>query len=142
MEASSHVTLYSVVESTQRVYGVRLCFVSARTNKRHHHQQGWDCKYRTGKGRQGIENDTPLKSKRGTTHITKTTRLRSETGKTSVTIRLASVTARWERETWRQPSTYLWFARAASSSAARATEWPVCRHTMRADTLCTRGYGH
>jgi hypothetical protein len=25
------------VESTQRVYGVRLFFVSARTNKRHHH---------------------------------------------------------------------------------------------------------
>ncbi len=29
--------LYSVVESTQRVYGVRLICVSARTNKRHHH---------------------------------------------------------------------------------------------------------
>jgi hypothetical protein len=36
--ASSHVPLYSLVESTQRVYGVRLIFVSARTNKRHHHQ--------------------------------------------------------------------------------------------------------
>jgi hypothetical protein len=35
---SSHVPLYSLVESTQRVYGVRLFFVSARTNKRHHHQ--------------------------------------------------------------------------------------------------------
>jgi hypothetical protein len=37
VDASSQVFLYSVVESTQRVYGVRLCFVSARTNKRHHH---------------------------------------------------------------------------------------------------------
>jgi hypothetical protein len=35
--ASSHVSLYSLVESTQRVYGIRLLFVSARTNKRHHH---------------------------------------------------------------------------------------------------------
>ena len=35
--ASSHMPLYSLVESTQRVYGVRLFFVSARTNKRHHH---------------------------------------------------------------------------------------------------------
>jgi hypothetical protein len=31
--ASSHVPLYSLVESTQRVYGVGLFFVSARTNK-------------------------------------------------------------------------------------------------------------
>jgi hypothetical protein len=31
------VPLYSVVESTQRVYGLRLIVVSARTNKRHHH---------------------------------------------------------------------------------------------------------
>jgi hypothetical protein len=40
VEASSHVPLYSLVESTQRVYGVRLFFVSARTNKRHHHHPG------------------------------------------------------------------------------------------------------
>jgi hypothetical protein len=38
----SHVPLYSLVESTQRVYGVRLFFVSARTNKRHHHHQRFD----------------------------------------------------------------------------------------------------
>ena len=37
--ASSHVPLYSLVESTQRVYGVRLSFVSARTIKRHHHHR-------------------------------------------------------------------------------------------------------
>jgi hypothetical protein len=37
VEASSHVPLFSLVESTQRVYGVRIFFVSARTNKRHHH---------------------------------------------------------------------------------------------------------
>jgi hypothetical protein len=38
VDASSHVTLCSVVESTQRV-GIwpRLIFVSERTNKRHHH---------------------------------------------------------------------------------------------------------
>jgi hypothetical protein len=35
--ASSHVPLYSLVESTQRIYGFRLFVVSARTNKRHHH---------------------------------------------------------------------------------------------------------
>jgi hypothetical protein len=35
--ASSHMHLCSMVESTQRVYGVKLFFVSARTNKRHHH---------------------------------------------------------------------------------------------------------
>jgi hypothetical protein len=29
----------SMVESTQRVYGSRLSFVSARTNKRHHHHE-------------------------------------------------------------------------------------------------------
>jgi len=44
---SSHVPLYSVVESTQRVYGLRLIFVSERTNKRHHHLIGvsssWNC---------------------------------------------------------------------------------------------------
>jgi hypothetical protein len=34
VDASSHVPLYSVVESTQRVYGLRLIFVSARTNKK------------------------------------------------------------------------------------------------------------
>jgi hypothetical protein len=34
-----YVPLYSLVESTQRVYGVRLFFVSARTNKRHHHHR-------------------------------------------------------------------------------------------------------
>ena len=33
VEASSHVPLYSLVESTQKVYGVSLFFVSARTNK-------------------------------------------------------------------------------------------------------------
>jgi hypothetical protein len=37
VEASSHVPLYSLVESTQRVYDLRLFFVSARTNKAHHH---------------------------------------------------------------------------------------------------------
>ncbi len=37
VEASSHVPLYSSVESTQRVYVAKLFFVSARTNKRHHH---------------------------------------------------------------------------------------------------------
>ena len=37
VEASSHVPLYSLVESTLLVYGARLFFVSARTNKRHHH---------------------------------------------------------------------------------------------------------
>ena len=31
---------HSLIESTQRVYGVRLFFVSARTNKRHHHHHG------------------------------------------------------------------------------------------------------
>jgi hypothetical protein len=38
--ASSHVPLYSLVESTPRVYVVRLSFVSARTNKlkTSHHQ--------------------------------------------------------------------------------------------------------
>jgi hypothetical protein len=40
VDASSHVPLYSVVESTQRVYGLRLIFVSARTNKRNHHLKG------------------------------------------------------------------------------------------------------
>jgi hypothetical protein len=33
VEASSHVPLYPLVESTQMVYGVSLFFVSARTNK-------------------------------------------------------------------------------------------------------------
>ncbi len=37
VEASSHLPLYSLVESTQRVYVVRIFFVFARTNKRHHH---------------------------------------------------------------------------------------------------------
>jgi hypothetical protein len=37
VEASSHVPLYSLVESTQRVYDLGLFFVSARTNKTHHH---------------------------------------------------------------------------------------------------------
>ena len=35
--ASLHMLLYSFVESTQRLYSVRLFFVSARTNKSHHH---------------------------------------------------------------------------------------------------------
>ncbi len=43
MEASSHVPLYSVVESTQRVYDSRLIVVSERTKKRHHHHLfSWD----------------------------------------------------------------------------------------------------
>ena len=37
VEASPHVPLYFLVESTQRVHGVRLILFSARTNKRHHH---------------------------------------------------------------------------------------------------------
>jgi hypothetical protein len=53
MEASSHVLLYSVVQSTQRVYGVRLCFVSARTNKRHHHHQRVEDEHERAGGGEG-----------------------------------------------------------------------------------------
>jgi hypothetical protein len=38
VDASSHVPLYSVVESTLRVYVRRIIVVSERTNKSHHHQ--------------------------------------------------------------------------------------------------------
>ena len=37
VDASSHVPLYSVVESTQRVYGRRQIIVSERTSKNHNH---------------------------------------------------------------------------------------------------------
>ena len=35
---ASHVPFLSLLEGTQRVYGLGLFFVSARTNKGHHHQ--------------------------------------------------------------------------------------------------------
>ena len=52
--ASSHVPLYSLVESTQSVYGIRLFFVSARTNKRHHHHCGAPTRFRACVGRQRV----------------------------------------------------------------------------------------
>jgi hypothetical protein len=58
VDASSHVPLYSVVESTQRVYGLRLIFVSARTNKRHHHNQVAESKEGTLPAGSGVAGPT------------------------------------------------------------------------------------